>query len=429
MDTYKNKYHPLVILMYHSKMLSVEELNKIPRNTKRNWKRFKHSNYYGFEMAEAYIDDFDHIKDVLRNKHLKSAMKFMCTLSNGYKSLISEIEDNKKLVKKHKHQISNAISKIAKQGKLNISKACHLFGVSKNWFYRHRKKEKCTISKIGKCFKQHPNQLTYKEVAVIETIVSKLKNFGKTKTTLYYSALRDGILACGMSTFFKYADLTGYVKQKKKPKIKQQIGLRANDVFEWLHIDVTLIQTQNEGIQRVAFVKDNFSRGLLHYKSTSGSANSHFIRKLLEETFAKYYLLDAKNPINILTDGGSENKGAVLDWINDLTAPPVVRKITAKTFEFPFSNSISESTHSIYKTEYMKRKLSTNVEHHIKDLDCFMNYYNHERYPGDLFGYTPFQVLNGSKPNKNKFREVIKEAQQNRLIENREFNDCPILGF
>jgi hypothetical protein len=157
MNTYKNRYHPLVILMYHSEMLSVEELAKIPRNTKRNWNRFNLNNYYGFEMAEAYIDDFDHIKDVLKNKHLKSAMKFMCTLSNGYKNVISEIEDNKKLVKKHKLEISNAISKIAKQGKLNISTACHLFGVNKNWFYRHRKKEKCTISKIGKCFKQYPN--------------------------------------------------------------------------------------------------------------------------------------------------------------------------------------------------------------------------------------------------------------------------------
>jgi hypothetical protein len=188
--------------MYHSKMLSVKELAKIPRNTKRNWDRFNHSNYHGFEMAEAYINDFDHIKDVLRSKHLKSAMRFMCTMSNGYKNVISEIENNKQLVKNHKADISNAISKIAKQGKLNIGKACELFGVSKNWFYRHRKKEKCTSSKIGKCFKQHPNQLTFKEVGVIESIVTKTENIGKTKTTLYFSALRDGILACGMSTFF-----------------------------------------------------------------------------------------------------------------------------------------------------------------------------------------------------------------------------------
>jgi hypothetical protein len=410
-------------------MLSVEELAKIPRNTKRNWDRFKHINYYGFEMAETYINDFDHIKDVLRNKHLKSAMRFMCTMSNGYKNVISEIENNKQLVKKHKVDISNAISKIAKQGKLNISTACHLFGVNKNWFYRHRKKEKCTISKIGKCFKQHTSQLTYKEVSVIEDVVSNVKNFGKTKTTLYYSAIRDGVLACARSTFFKYADITGYQKLKKKPNKERKIGFRAKAVFEWLHIDVTFVQTQYSGVQKVAFVKDNFSKALLHYKTTSNSADSKFIRQLIEETFEKHKLLDGTSPINILTDGGSENKGAVLDWVDNIVAPPIVKKITAKTLEFPFSNSMSESTHSIYKTEYMKRLLSFDVEQHIKDLDNFMLYCNHERFPGDLYGYTTFQVLNGSKPDKNKFRDIIKEAQQNRLTENRAFNDCPILCF
>tara|TARA_B100000809_G_C14691414_1_gene370687 strand:+ start:315 stop:554 length:240 start_codon:yes stop_codon:yes gene_type:complete len=79
----------------------------------------------------------------------------------------------------------------------------------------------------------------------------------------------------------------------------------------------------------------------------------------------------------------------VLDWVDNIIAPPIVKKITAKTLKFPFSNSMSESTHSIYKTEYMKRKLSINVEQHIKDLDDFMLYYNHERFPGDLHGFTP----------------------------------------
>ncbi len=77
----------------------------------------------------------------------------------------------------------------------------------------------------------------------------------------------------------------------------------------------------------------------------------------------------------------------------------------------------------------MKRLLSFDVEQHIKDLDNFMLYYNHERYPGDLYGLTPFEVLKGAKPHKNRFRDIIKEAQQNRLTENREFNECPILCF
>ncbi|MGV6862632.1 MAG: hypothetical protein ACWA41_12745 [Putridiphycobacter sp.] len=46
MSHYKNNYHPLIILLYHSNMLSIEELNKIPRTTKRNWNKFNNTDYY-----------------------------------------------------------------------------------------------------------------------------------------------------------------------------------------------------------------------------------------------------------------------------------------------------------------------------------------------------------------------------------------------
>ena len=58
-------------------------------------------------------------------------------------------------------------------------------------------------------------------------------------------------------------------------------------------------------------------------------------------------------PINILSDGGSENKGSVIEWVNQLVAPPVVKKVTAQTPEFEYSNSMSESTHSTYNTNYL----------------------------------------------------------------------------
>jgi len=90
---------------------------------------------------------------------------------------------------------------------------------------------------------------------------------------------------------------------------------------------------------------------------------------------------------------------------------------------------MSESTHSIYKTEFMQRKLSIDINQHIKDIERFMTYYNHERYPFKLYGLTPFEVLNGEIPLKNKFRSQIKDAQKIRLIENRAFNDCPVICF
>jgi hypothetical protein len=236
-NSYKRRYHPMVLLLFHSKMLSAEQLAQIPRTTQYNWSRFQHKDHFGYEMAEQYIQDFDNIKEVLISKHLLLGMKFMCSLSRGYKKLIAEIENNKKLLRQH----ANGIGDIARKGRMKKSDACRLFGVTKDWFYRHRKKVQCSASKIRKCFRQYPNQLTIDEVAAIAKIVNGQADFGKTKTTLYYQAVRNGIIACGKSTFFKYADLCGYkMRCKKKPPSRKE-GFRASNVFEWLHVDVTLV--------------------------------------------------------------------------------------------------------------------------------------------------------------------------------------------
>jgi len=169
-------------------------------------------------------------------------------------------------------------------------------------------------------------------------------------------------------------------------------------------------------------------------KSTSDKPGSGFIRNLFEETFKKHGLLNTTDSINILSDGGSENKGTFIDWINQITAPSVVRKLTARTLrlrtgreEFPHSNSMAESTHSIYKSEYLRGKYSVDVKQHFKDLETFIAYYNYNRFPFEFYGLTPMEVLKGEKPDKTKFREQINQGQKRRLEENRAFNECPLV--
>lgn len=193
-----------------------------------------------------------------------------------------------------------------------------------------------------------------------------------------------------------------------------------------MHVDITKVFTENDEWQKVAFVKDNFSKAILHYKTTSNKADSHFIKNLFQETVEKYDLLNTTNPINILSDGGPENKGVFLDWVNQLGAPPAVLKITASTEECPFSNSMAESTHSLYKTEFLRGKNAFDEIDHIKNLKQFVEYYNYQRYPSDHFGLTTLEVLHGKIPDKHFFQQQIAEAKQKRIEENRTFNQCSI---
>ncbi len=131
--------------------------------------------------------------------------------------------------------------------------------------------------------------------------------------------------------------------------------------------------------------------------------------------------------INILTDGGSENKGAFLDWLNLIKAPPVVEKLTARTDQFPQSNSMAESTHSIYKSGFMQGKYSVDVTKHIKRLEEFIEYYNDKRSLFEFHGCVPKEVLNGETPDKSRFRKQIEERKVERIAENRAFKECSLV--
>lgn len=72
----------------------------------------------------------------------------------------------------------------------------------------------------------------------------------------------------------------------------------------------------------------------------------------------------------------------------------------------------------------MNGKYSLNEKSHLKDLERFVDYYNHHRYPTDLFRLTPFEVVNGKIPDKNHFKEQIQKARKERVIINQQFNDC-----
>ena len=408
-------------------MLSLDELSEIPRNTKHNWKHFNHDNYFGHKWAEGYIKQFDDIKDIFQSKFTARAIKTILKTRRGFYNMLGELVHHKNLLKQHANSIIESAEAIAQLSKVAVSKACKFYGISKDWYYAQKRKIVCKVSLFKKCYRQYPNQLILKEVTDIEFLVKDSQNYRKPMTTIYYDAIRKGLIGCGITTFRKYANALGYIKSKPS-RARAKKGFKASYVFEWLHIDITNVQTIKDGIQKVAFVKDNFSSGLLHYKSTSGKAGSKFITELLKEIFEKHKLYNHKRDIHILSDGGSENKGEVLSWVKHINAPPVVKKITAMTEEFPFSNAMSEITHSIYKSEFMGRKPSEDKISHITSLDAFMEYYNHHRYPWRLYGKTPMEIINGQSIDKSLFSETLKKAKANRLEINRNLNKC-IIGI
>lgn len=305
----KKRYHPLIIIiLFTSGMLSNDELGNIASTNKYNWSDFKHEDYYGYDWAENYISQFDDIKDIFKSKFTTRAIKTILKTRRGYYKMLGELAHNKNLMKLHADSILTSVEEMAEFSDVTIKKACKFYGISTDWYYNQKQKLICHLCPIKKCYKTHPNQLTINEMTTIEHLAKAPENYRKPLSTIFYLAMEDLAITCGLTSFRKYANALGHVKAKVIPTERKK-GFVASYVFEWLHIDITNVQTVNDGIQKVAFVKDNFSSGLLNVKSTSAKAGSAFIAELLQDTFEQYKLYDNKKDIHILSDGGSENKG------------------------------------------------------------------------------------------------------------------------
>ena len=302
-------------------MLDKSQIDSIPRSTRFYWKEFKNDDYFGHQWAIDYINQFEDIKSIYTQKYLFRTVRCLVKMNDCYHSIFMDSKGYKKKMRQKYNAIIDQVDEFLKHG-LTVKSACRVLRINHNWYYRQKLKLQCEISPRKICYKRQPNQLTAIEVDSIHEVISNQQNFGKALTTLYYLAMNSGKVLCAKSTFFQYAHKFGYKKRVKR-KSENHEGFRASRPFEWLHVDITNVSTLISGVQKVAFVKDNFSKALLHVKSTSGRADSKFIRDIFKETFETYGLLKATQPINILSDGGPENKGALLEWINGIQAPPV----------------------------------------------------------------------------------------------------------
>lgn len=85
--------------MYHSNMLSPEELVLIPRSTQYRWDGFKHENCFGAEIAEIYIRQFEKIKNVYSRKQLYNTVRLLCEMSNGYHTILDGLDSKYKVLR------------------------------------------------------------------------------------------------------------------------------------------------------------------------------------------------------------------------------------------------------------------------------------------------------------------------------------------
>lgn len=365
------------------------------------------------------MDKHSDIRAVFTSKQLYRFVRFTCRIQNAYAQLLN-LKDNSRLIQHEVRKfLVHAIDQLSRTVPRNV--AARVMNVSCQSYYRFRNNILCAKSRIKRCFRSLPQQLSLREIQIIDNAMSQPENFGMTKTTVYHTLRNAGKLFCSLSTFYLYT--REYTVQRLKPKLIRE-KLRAERLFQYLHVDITEMICA-DGRKYVAFVKDNFSKAILGYRILENRASSN-IRSLFEDIFTEYGLRNYPERISIVSDGGSENKGELLRWMAEFV--PEVKKLTSGIDIR--SNAMSESVHHILKNEFLRGKIPDNP---VVTLIRFVNYHNNERYPVEHFGYSCNEVLRGAKPDPKRFEKQMAEARQIRKQENQTFGclkgvACSVIG-
>lgn len=417
----KRNYHPLVQFFFYAEMLSPEQLAQIPTTTIDYWRKNNHVELFGYPWVSSFFSEYQEYNQNQKRKIIFKSTRLCVRLFASFSILCAGIKGYKTVLKNNAAYIITTIDYLAKE--IPFDKTCKIFNITTQQYYRWKNKVKCTASVLNLCYKTHPRQLTIGECSIIKDAVNEPANQRKKLSTILYSLMRKGKLFCSRSTFYKYANLVSerIIKRKgKKPSEK----LIATRIFEYIHIDTTLIPTIEDGTVRAVFIKDNCSKKILH-KGIVENGNSKWIVDLLLETFDMYKLLDQDEITTIVSDGGSENKGEVTQWIESLNSDKIKKK-TARTKEFIYTNNEIESVFHIFKHEFLPNEKITNKEQVRKYLQEFQFYNNNERYPISLHGLTPQEVFDGSIPDKNRFKTEITQATKKRYEKNKKGRFCDV---
>jgi hypothetical protein len=414
MQQTKRTYHPMLMVMYFAGTLDKRVLREISPTTIQYWKSLDHTEMYGYDLIQDTFNNYTRLEFSIRKLVIQQSIRICSRIIHTYKSVLTH-DVYKKIYRKHAKTIIATIDTITPH--ITFKKACRVFEISEQQYYKWKNRIHCTASVLNLCFKVHPSQLQLQECQTIETAVTQSENVGKPWTTIFYNLVRIEKLSCSISTFYKYAHMYEAKRLFPKYKVKPPNNFRASQPYEYLHVDTTKVYTQLEGWLRVVFVKDNYSKSLLHYEIAPNAASLH-IRDVLHHTFEKYDLYSVGMPIHIVSDDGTENKGEVTLWLGTKRNNHVMRVIAKK--ETDISNNMVETANHQFKNMFMKGKpIPQDSEELQQLLDAFYNYTNYEWMPGEFFGLTPSEVRNGEIPNRYLFTERIQQAIKERQIANK----------
>ena len=116
-----------------------------------------------------------------------------------------------------------------------------------------------------------------------------------------------------------------------------------------------------------------------------------------------------------MCDGGSENKGMVNDYLQELE----IEKIVAQK-DIRFSNSMVEAVNKRIKYDFLYRRSFDSLQTLQDYLPELIEQYNSKPHSG-LLGFTPDEVFAGEIPSSANFLAKYRPKKANTISKKQEF--------
>ncbi len=233
--------------------------------------------------------------------------------------------------------------------------------------------------------------------------------------------IRDKAARLHQSTFYKYVNLLNLKRKQTTHRRKNHhTGIRSAAPLQLLHADVTIFTPVDHNKAYIYIVQENFSRAILSY-SIALECKAHIMMELIHGVHERYLNPAAINDCQLMTDDGSENYGAVKDFVAYATNPVIEHIIAQK--DVSYSNSMVEAVHKNLKYRFLYHKNIPDYKALCDYLPLAVEDYNNRPH-AVLDGLTPTEVLNGKSTDKTAFSAEMKTAQQARLAANKAQQCC-----
>ena len=147
----KRSYHPLVIYYYYCNLLNPEQLATIPSTTIAYWDKNKLELMYGFDWVKGFSTNFEDFSKIEKQKIIAKAAKMCFKTLACFSSVLEKIGNIQGIMKKNAKQVIDTIDYLTTE--MPIKKACRIFQISSNQYYRWKNKIYCSASVLNLCFK------------------------------------------------------------------------------------------------------------------------------------------------------------------------------------------------------------------------------------------------------------------------------------